>query len=208
MINKLFNKLKDEKGLSNTIIFLFFIFFFFILSTLIVDLSKLSYLRNDFYTYTQQAVQASIKEQDNIGNLSYISAEKAVDEYMIRRDPNYNRNKLDAGGGQDIGAISHTYGCNKNKEYPKITLSYSRGRTYDLTTDPNITTKTYPESVGGNLVNITDKSSFYQNEFNVIQMNVTEVVDNTYGAIIGRPCTEIHVSASAITATHFDNEEK
>lgn len=161
-----------------------------LMGVFIVDYVKNIYLRQTYESYAQKAVQTAIKEQDGIGGLKWQSAEILVKEYLIQRNGRVN-------------TTERVY-SNCGDDYPKFRITYDNKRRQNSTSQE----VNYNFSSGTDVSIIpSNHSKFHLNQYNVVQVEVTENVGNYFTSIFGIPCTKIVTKASGIAVSAFDDTE-
>lgn len=183
-------RIKKDKGNSVIVLGIFVVGMILISAVLIVDLGKSMYIKNLYSSFARKAVQTAVKEQDHVGGLKPESASKMISEYMIQRNGNVNTRD----------AQSHFSTCDTLGKYPIVEITYDSKRQKDAVS------VTY-ESISGAEPYIPKKNDFFKNSYNTIEVNITDVTDNYFFGIFGKPCAEIHLRASGITTTTFDESE-
>lgn len=181
--------IKSDRGEGVTIMGLASLLLLLLLSIFIVDFTKTMYIKNLYTSFAQKAAQTAIKSQDAIGGLLPTSANSIVTEYMTQR----------SGGGNTADAQSHRSSCEINGNYPRITISYDNSR------QVGSSSVSY-SSTNGQIPHLLDANQFYKKQYNTIQIDVVDVTDNYFFGIFGQPCAEVNVTASAITTSHFDED--
>lgn len=185
----IFKRLKIDKGESVTIMGLASLGLLLFIGVFIVDFAKTLYIKNLYTSFAQKATQTAIKAQDAIGGLKPESAEVAVQEYMTQR----------TGGGNTGDTQAHRSNCELAGNYPKIQITYDNKR---------IGGSSSPiySSDGGAKPSVHDAGNFYKQQYKTIQLDIVDVTDNYFYGIFGVPCAEVNVYSSAISATHYDED--
>lgn len=186
----LLRKAKDDKGNAVVIWGLFLTLMILVTAVLIVDLAKAMYVKNVYASYARKAAQTAVKEQDFVGGLKFESAQKAVDEYLKQRD----------GGVNTRDTASHSTTCDKKGKYPIIKIQYDNKRAKGAISP-------IYSSVNRSAIDIPKYNDFFKNQYNTIEVNITDTTDNYFMGIFGTPCAEIHVKASGITSSSTDENE-
>lgn len=187
-------KIKSNKGGAMTILGLALIFFILITGMFFVDIAKNIYIKNVYYQYSQRATQTAIKSQNNVGGLSIESGQKAINEYLTQR----NGDKIKTSEDKAFRGSCDT------SQYPKITIKYDIERKAGVDDSKSITVDT---SNGKTLDMNKYINMFNSNKYRVIEMNVTDVTGNFMLGLLGKPCSEINVTSSAISSSTFDSED-
>lgn len=192
----MFKRIKGNKADATTVLGIFVILMILLLSIFIVDLTMNVYMRQQYKRSTQTAVQTAIKEQDFMGALSHKSVNKAIEEYKIQTNPHLEKN-TDKPATQNSAPFRKA--CQAG--YPKIKIT--------VETDIDNTGKSKKVLVYdgvGYAVSKGKEQVFKENRFKVINMEVTDVMDNFGVTSVSKSCSEIKVSASArISSSHDDD---
>lgn len=183
-------RLNEEKAGTVTILGMSIIILSLLIGVFVADFIKALYIKNLYNSFAQKAAQTAIKQQDSIGGLKPESAQAFVVEYMTQR----------GGGGNTGDTQAHRTHCELTGNYPKIKLQY------DTTRQIGANSPVF-SSDNGNVPSMPSAFNFYQNQYRVIQAEITDVTDNYFFSIFGEPCAEIHITVSAIATTHYDSED-
>lgn len=182
-------RIKNDRGDSTMILGLSTLILVLLLSIFIVDYAKNIYIKNLYVSFAQKAAYTAVKEQDAIGGLAPSSADKLVSEYMTNRNRGHNTSDTAA----------HRTSCELSGSYPKISISY--GKTRKVGSEST----TY-SSINGQVPYIPNKNNFFMNKYKAIQVQITDVTDNYFAGIFGRPCSELTITTSAIATSQHDAE--
>lgn len=163
-----------------------------IMSCFIIDFSQMRGLSRTYNDIAQRATQTSLKEQNSIGGLTPMAAQKVVDEYLTQR------NGTD-GSTMGYQITRRVANCEaKYPDLPEITVEFSterdnRGGGFDSKfvyrngewqgANPN--TGSYPQ--------------FFQNQYRTVKVNVKDFGGNFFMGLIGRPCSVHEIQTSAIS---------
>lgn len=186
---RLFKKIKSNKGSTTTILGLAIIMLVLLMGVFMIDVSKNLYIKNIYYKSAQRAAEVAIKSQNVIGGLAGESGNAAIREYMTQRN----------GGKQTAETSSHRQTCELSGSYPKITIRYDKTRNFDVNS-----TISYTSNSGNQIAELNKNPQFFKTQYKVIDIEVTDVVDNYFMSIFGKPCQEVTVRASSISTGTFD----
>ena len=191
-------RFKEDKGASVTLFGLAILVLILLLATFIVDFSKTMYIKNLYSMYAQKSTQTAIKQQDSIGGLLPSSAEVVVSEYMALRNGRSDDNIYNTQEARNV--VRNGNSCTLKGNYPHFTIKY------DTLRDVGASSASY-SSQGGTVPFISDAPAFYQKQYKAVEVQITDVTDNYFGGIFGRKCQELHITVSAITSGHYDEED-
>ena len=64
-------------------------------------------------------------------------------------------------------------------------------------------------SVNGSIPQIPDSKNFFRHQYDTIEVDLIDVVDNDFLGILGtsKACSELHIDASAISVSSHDEDE-
>lgn len=194
--NILLKKIRSNDGASVTIFGMGLFLVVVLMGIFMIDIGKNVYFRQTQYRNTQNAAQTAIKTQNSIGGLKMEAANSAIKEYMTLRN---------GGGGSTNSAFQSR--CRIEGYYPRITILLDEKRgagnqsrlKYYSTNGNTLTFRVY---------NLSEYNNVVRNygQMKVLDIEVTDVVDNYMMGMIGMPCSEITTRASAISSSLFDNE--
>lgn len=182
-------RIKSNNGSTTTILGLAIIMLVLLMGVFMIDVSKNLYIKNIYYKSAQRAAEVAIKSQNVIGGLAGESGNAAIREYMTQRN----------GGKQTAETSSHRQSCEVNGQYPKITIRYDKTRAFD-----NNSTVLFNSTGGQPIAELNKNPKFLKNQYKVIDVEVTDIVDNYFMSIFGKPCQEVTVRASSISTGTFD----
>lgn len=177
---------KSDKGDGITVMGLFMIVVVLLVALLIVDVSKMVYIRNTYINHGQIAANTAIREQNGIGGLDITAANRAIQEYMLQRDP------------QSFGVLATNETAAFRRlcdtgEFPRIEISFDTERRVGQSTiGPRFV------SYGGQLVTESNREEFFINEFRVIRLNITDVSDGDFSGLFRNHCQTHTFEVSAI----------
>lgn len=194
--NILLKKIRSNDGASVTIFGMGLFLVVVLMGIFMIDIGKNVYFRQTQYRNTQNAAQTAIKTQNSIGGLKIEAVNSAIKEYMTLR------------GGKD-GSTNSAFQsrCQISGSYPQITILLDEKRGAG-----NKSRLKYYSSNGSTMsftvANLSEFNNVVRNygQMKVIDIEVTDVVDNYMMGMIGMPCSEITTRASAISSSLFDSE--
>lgn len=194
--NILLKKIRSNDGASVTIFGMGLFLVVVLMGIFMIDIGKNVYYRQTQYRNTQNAAQTAIKTQNSIGGLKIQAVNSAIKEYMTLRS------------GED-GSTNSAFSsrCQIGGSYPRITILLDEKRGAG-----NESRLKYYSSNGSpmsfTVANLSEFNNVVRNygQMKVIDIEVTDVVDNYMMGMIGMPCSEITTRASAISSSLFDSE--
>lgn len=194
--NILCKKIRSDDGASVTIFGIGLFLVVVLMGIFMIDIGKNVYFRQTQYRNTQSAAQTAIKSQNSIGGLKIEAVNAGIKEYMTLR------------AGKDSSTNSAFQSrCQVRGSYPQIKILLDEKRGVGNQSRLKYST------TNGKLISFTvsNKSEFNNvirnyGQMKVIDIEVTDVVDNYMMGMIGMPCSEITTRASAISSSAFDNE--
>lgn len=194
--NILLKKIRSDDGASVTIFGIGLFLVLILMGIFMIDIGKNVYFKQTQYRNTQSAAQTAVKTQNSIGGLKPEAVNSAIKEYMTLRS------------GKD-GSTNSAFQsrCQIRGSYPRITILLDEKRGAG-----NESRLKYYSSNGSlmsfTVANLSEFNNVVRNygQMKVIDIEVTDVVDNYMMGIIGMPCSEITTRASAISSSAFDNE--
>lgn len=194
--NILLKKIRSNDGASVTIFGMGLFLVVVLMGIFMIDIGKNVYFRQTQYRNTQNAAQTAIKTQNSIGGLKIEAVNSAIKEYMTLRS------------GKD-GSTNSAFQsrCRISGSYPRITILLDEKRGAG-----NKSRLKYYRSNGSpmsfTVANLSEFNNVVRNygQMKVIDIEVTDVVDNYMMGMIGMPCSEITTRASAISSSLFDSE--
>ena len=194
--NILLKKIRSNDGASVTIFGIGLFLVVVLMGIFMIDIGKNVYFRQTQYRNTQNAAQTAIKTQNSIGGLKMQAVNSAIKEYMTLRNGE---------GGSTNSAFQSR--CQIEGDYPRITILLDEKRGAG-----NKSRLKYYSTNGNTLTfgvyNLSEYNNVVRNygQMKVLDIEVTDVVDNYMMGMIGMPCSEITTRASAISSSVFDNE--
>ena len=194
--NILCKKIRSDDGASVTIFGMGLFLVLVLMGIFMIDIGKNVYFRQTQYRNTQSAAQTAIKSQNSIGGLKIEAVNAGIKEYMTLR------------AGKDSSTNSAFQSrCQVRGSYPQIKILLDEKRGVGNQSRLKYST-TNGELISFTVSNKSEFNNVIRNygQMKVIDIEVTDVVDNYMMGMIGMPCSEITTRASAISSSAFDNE--
>lgn len=201
-------KLKEDTGVSVSILAIFILTFILITFLIGVDLIRILYAKNYYYEAARRAAETSIKQQNYIGGLTIESANRFRKEYLVQRntkgftniqreDENFLSNIIikQTSDGAFIRA-----GCeNKMSNLPKMSIKFDTRR--NLGVSPTDSSPAYIYTIHSADLPENMFPDFYKKKYKVINAEVTDYISAGFFG-----CMPIKVNVSAISTSVYDLE--
>ncbi len=186
-------RIQNEDGKAITIMGISLVVLVLLMGIFIVDFSKAVYIKNLYSSFALKAAQTAVKKQDAIGGLKPEAVETLINEYMKQRN----------GQAQNTAdTVVHKSYCEALGKYPQIKITFDKGRKKG-------STSIVYNSVNGSIPQIPDSKNFFRHQYDTIEVDLIDVVDNDFLGILGtsKACSELHIDASAISVSSHDEDE-
>lgn len=191
-------RIKDESSASMTILGICALVLLFFFGIFMTDITKNVYLVRQYQVAAQKSTQNAVKDQNAYGGLKPSAAQKALDEYKIQTSLD-DTDEYET--GRSIGAFSKN--CRPLGDYPKITVYFDTGR-HGRGGKVEYTSKNFSDMPKGS------EQEFIKKNYRILGMEVVDAVDNMFTGIFTfneGSCKEVHLSASSIASSSYDEEE-
>lgn len=206
-IKKIRNNLKSDNGATVTVMGMVMIMSVLLLGIFMIDISKNLYIKQVQLSSTQKAAQTAIKEQNAVGGLKITAVNRAIREYNTQR-------KGGLVGSKDT--LAHRTKCQTRGNYPKIKVTFDTKRRLEtgdaIQIDGQEIQQSFTSSNGSELYfsklqeEMFNRLALEKSQYKVVNVEVIDVADNYMMAIFGLPCSELTTTASAISASAYDND--
>lgn len=196
MRTKMRKRFNSNTGGGITIFSLAIFMMILLLGIFIIDMTKNSYVSQNYYAMTQRSAQKGLTQQNSIGGLTVASVSSIVNEYLEESRGTGTDTDPSVVGTSETSAF-RTNCQKKYPEYPKITIDFSTERTTNIA-EEDFSSK-YVYSSGAFAPSLTDNNPlFYQKSYRTIRVVIEDISDNYFFSMFGRPCSIYTTQATAV----------